>query len=457
MVGIGIISLIVYIAIILVINLVIKRKMGEAMLWSTLLLIIIAAVFGGQNGVELALDAVSYSAKQEVILAGLIFVFMAYLMEQTGIIGRLVNILNSLLGGLAGGSGYVATIGCALFGMVSGVASANTAAIGSVCIPWMKQTGWSKQNAAGIVAGNSGLGVCFPPSTTMLLVLAFEVVAAELTSGELYVGLMEVGLIVLAMRLLLVFFLAKKEGLKPIPKDQRIPLGTALKENASALLLFLGIAVPLFATMGATGNWVTARLTATEGAFKSISIIVWIPVLISVIVIIEGWKYLPHTAKGWVKLASNCCGRFDDLGGILFGAFAASRVLNKIGLGDELSAVFDQLGSYSPLLVMLVITLVVTAMVGPFNSTGTTTALGAASYTALRSIGLSPVAAAVIFCNLVSNQGCIPPNSSSIYIACGIAGEDQPVRLFKDMVFLYALPEIAICLLMMFKIIPVFG
>ena len=74
MIGIGIISLIVYIAVILVINLVIKRKMGEAMLWSTLLLIIIAAVFGGQNGVELALDAVSYSAKQEVILAGLIFV-----------------------------------------------------------------------------------------------------------------------------------------------------------------------------------------------------------------------------------------------------------------------------------------------------------------------------------------------------------------------------------------------
>lgn len=455
MIGIGISSLIAYIAIILFINLKLKRKMGEAMLWSTLFLVIVATVFGGLNGGELIVDAISYSAKQEVILAGLIFVFMAYLMEQTGIIGRLVNILNSVLGGLAGGSGYVATIGCALFGMVSGVASANTAAIGSVCIPWMKQTGWGKQNAAGIVAGNSGLGVCFPPSTTMLLVLAFEVVAAELTSSELYVGLMEVGLIVLAMRLALVFFLAKKEGLKPLPKDQRIPLGTALKENASSLLLFVGIAIPLFVTMGATGKFVTARLAATEGAFKSISIIVWIPVLISALVILEGWKYLPHTVKDWIKLSSNCCGRFDDLGGILFGAFAASRVLNKIGLSEELSSVFERLGSYSPILVMLVIIVVVTAMVGPFNSTGTTTALGAASYTALRSIGLSPVASAVIFCNLVSNQGCIPPNSSSIYIACGIAGEKQPVKLFKDMVFLYALPEIAICLLMMFKIIPV--
>lgn len=57
---------------------------------------------------------VSVSTKQEVVYAGLAFVFMAYLMDQTNVIERLVNILNAFLGKLPGGSGYVATIGCAI-------------------------------------------------------------------------------------------------------------------------------------------------------------------------------------------------------------------------------------------------------------------------------------------------------------------------------------------------------
>jgi len=456
-IGLGIISLLVYIVAILILNVWMKRKMGEAMMWASILLLIIGSLFGGKNMVTSVTDSFGYAAKQNVMYAGLAFVFMAYVMDQTGVIGRLVNILNSCLGRFAGGSGYVATVGCALFGMVSGVASANTAAIGSVTIPWMIDTGWSKERAATIVAGNGGLGNVFPPSSVMLLLLGFDAVSKELNGGELYMGLMGLGAIVLAVRLFLVYYFAKKDGLKPVDPESIEPLGKALKENCSALLIFLGVIIPLLLTMGPTGAWVKHIVSPVKGAFKSIDLIIYIPVLITFFAVIEGWKYLPHDFTGIQKLVRGCLSKFNDLGALLFFAFVSSRLLDKLNLGKEFGEVFKALSAYSPLIIIFSVCIIITMMVGPFNATATTTAMGLVSYSALRSIGLSPVTCAVAFINLVSNQSCVPPNSAPIYIACGIADVQEPMKIFKDLVIYYAFPEVIIVLLVLLKIIPIVG
>lgn len=220
MIGIGITSLIIYVISIVILNVKLKRKMGEAMMWASLLLLIIGSVFGNKNFIASLVDSFNYAAKQEVVYAGLAFVFMAYVMDQTGVITRLVTILNSLLGRLPGGSGYAATIGTALFGMVSGVASASTAAVGSVTIPWMKDTGWSSERAATIVAGNGGLGNVLPPSSVMFLLLGYDNVSKELSAGELYIGLLSVGAFVVAFRLFLVFYFAKKTESRLSPRNK---------------------------------------------------------------------------------------------------------------------------------------------------------------------------------------------------------------------------------------------
>lgn len=456
-IGIGIISLIVYIASIMILNVAFKRKMGEAMMWSVFLLVGISVLFGGRSFSETVVDSVSNAVNQEVVYAGLAFVFMAYIMDQTGIIVRLVRILNSLVGRLAGGSGYVATLGCALFGMISGVASASTAAIGSVTIPWMRETGWSKERSATIVAGNGGLGNVFPPSSVMLLVLGIDAVSTELSADQLYVGLMSVGAFVLAYRLFIVFLFAKKDGIKKIPKEQIDPIKQVLKENGFALIILLGVAIPLLLTMGSSGSLVAERLVEVRGSFKSISMIVYIPILITIFTIIEGWKYLPHSLSGWIDLLKGSLGRFSELGALLVFAFVASRLLIKLNLSEEFSAILDVMIGYSPLIIMFAISIIITLMVGPFNATATTTALGGVCYAALRAIGLSPVTSAVVFINLVSNQSCVPPNSAPIYIASGIAEVDEPAKIFKDLFIYFAIPQVLLVMLVMLKIIPVAG
>ena len=297
-IGIGIISLLVYIAAILVINMVLKRKMAEAMMWSFLIILAMGGIFAGQNVFTLAQAGIKAAAKQEVVYASMAFVFMAFMMDKTGVIGRLVEILNSVLGRLPGGSGYVSTIASALFGMVSGSGSGNASAVGSITIPWMKQSGWSTERATTIVAGNAGLGMIFPPSSSMLLLLGMEAIAAELESNTLYVGLMCTGLVILVYRLFVVFCYAKKDGLKASAGTGE-SLGAAFSKNVSSLIIFLGIIVPLLFQMGPTGNAIKATLNAhTEKSFKAISLVMWIPIMMTFFTIIEGWKHLPHDLKG---------------------------------------------------------------------------------------------------------------------------------------------------------------
>ena len=66
---------------------------------------------------------------------------MAALMEETQIIGRLIDILNSLLGRLKGGPAYISVLASALMGLISGSTAANAATVGSITIPWMMETG----------------------------------------------------------------------------------------------------------------------------------------------------------------------------------------------------------------------------------------------------------------------------------------------------------------------------
>ncbi len=457
MIGIGIISLLIYIASILVINMVLKRKMAESMMWSFLLILLLGGIFGGQSVVTLAQTGIKSAAKQEVVYASMAFVFMAFMMDKTGVIGRLVEILNSILGRLPGGSGYVSTIASALFGMVSGSGSGNASAVGSITIPWMKQSGWSTERATTIVAGNAGLGMIFPPSSSMLLLLGMEAIAAEVTSNQLYVGLMCAGLVVLAYRLLIVFFFARKDGLK-VPTGKNAVFGDTFKKNASSLMIFLGIIIPLLFQMGPTGNAVKSALNAhTENSFKSISLVMWIPIMMTFFTILEGWKYLPHDFKGWKDMIKASAPKYSEVGCLLFFAFAAASVLTKLGLQEEFTAVFNSLGNYSAILVVLLIAVITTLMVGPFTGTASTTALGALSYAALRSIGLAPVACCVAFLFLVSNEGCIPPNSAPIYIASGISGLNEPSRIFRNLLLLYALPVVLMAILIMLGFFPIVG
>ncbi len=103
---------------------------------------------------------------------------------------------------------------------------------------------------------------------------------------------------------------------------------------------------------------------------------------------------------------------------------------------------------------MLLVVGFVTLMVGcPLSSTATTVAVGSVGYAALTSQGIPPSLAGscvLVFCSLTFFT---PPNAPPVFIASGFAQVD-PIKSFKDLLLLYALPVFFIVVLMGLGMLP---
>ncbi|MDR3221499.1 MAG: TRAP transporter large permease [Candidatus Accumulibacter sp.] len=82
---------------------------------------------------------------------------------------RLMRLARMLLGQIPGGLAATASLGCGLFGAISGSAVATVAAIGSIVSPEMVKSGYRKSFTASLVAGSGVMGMIIPPSFCMVL------------------------------------------------------------------------------------------------------------------------------------------------------------------------------------------------------------------------------------------------------------------------------------------------
>jgi TRAP transporter 4TM/12TM fusion protein len=91
------------------------------------------------------------------------FVLMGQLLMRSGGSGFFNDIAIALMGRYRGGAAKMAVTGSSLFGMISGIAAANTVVIGVVTIPLMKRSGMSPRLAAAVEACASNGGQLMPP------------------------------------------------------------------------------------------------------------------------------------------------------------------------------------------------------------------------------------------------------------------------------------------------------
>lgn len=245
-IGIGIWAFLAYIGFILFWNLIVKRKLAEAMMFAWL----IVCLFHGFAAPDALWKSFLAGTRTSSCLSPILFVGMAALMEETQIIGRLIDILNSLLGRLKGGPAYISVLASALMGLISGSTAANAATVGSITIPWMMETGWGKDQAAIMNSGNAGLGVSLPPSTSMFLMLGFADVAAYVTTGEVYLTVLTTGCYGMLYRLLVTHFYIRKYHIEALAKEQVPLFRKTIQEKWSSLIIFIGVMIPLLLITG---------------------------------------------------------------------------------------------------------------------------------------------------------------------------------------------------------------
>ena len=132
------------------------------------------------------------------LLAIPFFVIAGDVMQRCGILPKLIAFANSLVGHLRGGLAYVVIITSMMFAGVTGVALAESAAIGSMLAPSMVRQGYPGGFTSAVIAGSAVMGPIIPPSVAML-VFAY-VYGGGISVGKLFLmGIIPGALVGLSM------------------------------------------------------------------------------------------------------------------------------------------------------------------------------------------------------------------------------------------------------------------
>ncbi|BDM22291.1 MULTISPECIES: TRAP transporter large permease subunit [Pseudomonas] len=434
--GLAVWALATYIAVIILWSTWLKRGIAEAMVIG----FVAVCLFGKGDFLGIAVGGMSSAFQEQVVFSALAFTFIGFLLSKTGIIDLQVAMLNSMMGRLPGGAGYVATIGAALFGSVAHAGSANAATIGTVTIPWMKKSQWPAEVSATVVAGNSGLGNVIPPSGSFFILVGLGTVAPFVTVEKLLLTMYAVSAWCLLWRLIMVFMFVRKHKIGRDGNDDIQPLRHTLSQGWWTMLIFIAIAIPICLTLGPVSEMLSAALGS--GNMKSISLMIWMPVMLGIFALLMGWRKLPKTFKGWHQLIASTAPRYREVGTTLVFAFAGGASLGLLGLGEQLSDLLQGMNA-SPLTACFIVVVLVILVAGPLSSTATVATIGGIGFSVLMYAGVNPYLAAALVLIAASTEGASPPGSASIYIASGIA-QVPPARTFIPLIVYYVVPFIFI-------------
>lgn len=103
------------------------------------------------------------------LLAVPLFVLAANLLNAAGVTARIFDFANALLGHVRGGLAYVNILGSVIFSGMSGVATADAAALGAIEVKAMREHGYTRDFSAALSAASALVGPIIPPSVIMVV------------------------------------------------------------------------------------------------------------------------------------------------------------------------------------------------------------------------------------------------------------------------------------------------
>ena len=186
------------------------------------------------------------------------FILAGNLMNEGGIAKRLVDFVMAILGKLPGAL-LVTNVGAnALFGAISGSASAAAAAVGSMVKDGEERQGYDKAVSASANGASAPAGLLIPPSNALI---TYSLVSGGTSVAALFLGGYIPGLIWSVACIIVAIAIAKKKGYKANEgKFSFANLGRATLRALPSLGLIIVV----------IGGIVAGIFTATEGSAISV-------------------------------------------------------------------------------------------------------------------------------------------------------------------------------------------
>jgi tripartite ATP-independent transporter DctM subunit len=171
------------------------------------------------------------------LLAIPFFMLAGELMNAGGISKRIVQFALAWVGHFRGGLGIVAIFASVMMAAISGSAAADAAALGALLIPMMRKAGYDIPRASGLIAAGGVIAPVIPPSIGLIV---FGVIA-NVSIGKLFMAGIAPGLYMGVALLLTWLWVARKDDVAVLPKQNMAARARAGVDGLWALLMPLGI------------------------------------------------------------------------------------------------------------------------------------------------------------------------------------------------------------------------
>jgi TRAP-type transport system large permease protein len=194
-----------------------------------------------------------YSLDSFPLMAIPLFMLAGQLMLRGGIMDRLIDLANTVVGRVNGGLGHVTTVAAMGLSSVSGSSVADATALGGTLGPSLSKT-YGAPFSAALVASASNLGPIIPPSIGMIV---YAILAGEVSVGAMFISGIIPGALMALGTMAICTLYSYKRGY-PLTGEQ-FSFRNLLRELKRSTIVFL---MPVLVV----GGIIAGAFTATEGA-----------------------------------------------------------------------------------------------------------------------------------------------------------------------------------------------
>ena len=188
-----------------------------------------------------------------------LYIFMANMLQRSGIIEDLFSVMQMWFGPLRGGLAIGTVVICTLMAAMTGVVGAAVATMGILALPAMLNRGYDKRIALGTICAGGTLGILIPPSVITIV----YAVTAGVSIGHMFMGGVLPGLLLSSLFIVYIgirCWIDPNLGPAPPPEE---------RSRYTWKLKFLGlrsIVIPILLIIGVLGSIYTGIATPTEAA-----------------------------------------------------------------------------------------------------------------------------------------------------------------------------------------------
>ena len=341
------------------------------------------------------------------------FVLAGNLMNQGGIAKRLVDFVLAILGKLPGAL-LVTNVGAnALFGAISGSASAAAAAVGSMVQEGEDKQGYERAVCAATNGASAPSGLLIPPSNALItysLVSGGTSVAALFLAGYIPGILWAVCCVVVAV------VIARKKGYKGTPgKFDWKNLGAATLKAIPALSLIVVV----------IGGIIAGVFTATEGSAIAVVYALVLGICYRNITWKSFWKILVDSAK---------------MSGMIVFLIGVSNILGWVMAFTQIPQAISAglLGlTNSPIIILLIMN-VILLIAGTFMDVTPAILIFTPLFLPIvKTFGMHPVHFGLILVYNLCIGNITPPVGNTLFVAIKV-GKTSLAKVMPYMVMYYA-------------------